>query len=216
MKKITLAQTLLFMFFITVNLNAQTTIIADQRGEKNIENALLHPEKVIRLDLSNQNIDKEKIDFSKFINLEYLSIENDYLKEFPKGISSLKKLKTLNLSGNDFEDLPKNFNNLVALEELFLNNDLNFKFERNLKTLSKLPSLNSLHLENDELNTIPSEIKLLKNLKKLYLSNNKFEKIPLEIEGLNNLKYLDLKNNLIKQQDRDDILELNFGFQIKL
>jgi Leucine-rich repeat (LRR) protein len=85
-----------------------------------------------------------------------------------------------------------------------------------LKTLSKLPSLNSLHLENDELNRIPSEIKLLKNLKKLYLSNNQFEKFPLEIEALHNLKYLDLKNNLIKQQEIDKILELNFGFQIKL
>jgi Leucine-rich repeat (LRR) protein len=84
-------------------------------------------------------------------------------ERFPKGISFSRKLKILNLSGNDFEDLPKNFTNLIA-EELFLNNDLNFKFE-NLKTLSKLPSLNSLHLENDELNKIPSEIKLLKNLK---------------------------------------------------
>jgi hypothetical protein len=76
MKKITLVRQLLFMVFITVNLSAQTTTMADQE-EKNIENALLNPEKVIRLDLSNQNIDTEKIDFSKFINLEYLSIEND-------------------------------------------------------------------------------------------------------------------------------------------
>ena len=73
-----------------------------------------------------------------------------------------------------------------------------------------------MHLENDELNRIPTEIKLLKNLQKLYLSNNQFEKFPLEIEGLNNLKYLDLKNNLIQQKDRNEILELNFGFQIKL
>jgi Leucine-rich repeat (LRR) protein len=104
---------------------SQTTIDSTQikREYSNLEEALQNPEKVYRLNLSNQNIELPKESWSKFINLQYLSFENDHLKEMPKEIGLLKNLKVLDLSGNDFKILPKTISELVNLEELFLNNE---------------------------------------------------------------------------------------------
>lgn len=88
---------------------------------KNLKEALKSPEKVFRLNLSNQPVNLPDSIWSTFINLEYLSLKDDHLIEFPKGITRLKKLKTLDLSGNDFKEIPVQFLELSNLEELYLN-----------------------------------------------------------------------------------------------
>jgi hypothetical protein len=50
-----------------------------------------NPETIISLDLSNSK-NFRKVD-SKFVNLEYLSLKDDHLKELPKELFLLKKLK---------------------------------------------------------------------------------------------------------------------------
>ena len=79
------------LLVITNTSIAQTIVSNDSITEKNFEIAILHPNDVIRLDLSNQSINFDAIDFSQFKNLEYLSLENEHLKELPKGLSTLKK-----------------------------------------------------------------------------------------------------------------------------
>ncbi len=88
---------------------------------KNLKEALKSPEKVFRLNLSNQPVNLPDSIWSTFINLEYLSLKDDHLIEFPEGITRLKKLKTLDLSGNDFKVIPVQFLELSNLEELYLN-----------------------------------------------------------------------------------------------
>lgn len=58
-----------------------------------IEEALKNPEKVIRLNLSNQSLSELPKGLSKFKNLEYLSFRNDHLKSISPEISSLKSSK---------------------------------------------------------------------------------------------------------------------------
>ena len=140
MRKIALIQTLLLIVLITVNTNAQT----GTGEEKNIQEALLHPEKVIRLDLSNQNISTEKIDFSRFVNLEYLSLENDHLQELPKGIGSLKKLKTLNsmsVAAYTNQKKQKQIRNWKKQYGIVIETDEQFKFfkENRAMVLKTLP-----------------------------------------------------------------------------
>jgi Leucine-rich repeat (LRR) protein len=195
------------------------TVISQVKNEKlieynSIEEALKNPEKVYNLNLSNQNFELSNEDWSKFINLEYLTLENDHLKEFPIGITKLKSLKTINLSGNDFKNLPPAFSNLINLEEIFLNNEKNINLPVTLSILSKLPKLKSLHLENDNLMSLPIEIQDFKNLESLFLNQNKFKEIP-KIESLDHLKYLDLKGNNIDPNVLE-IKNLNFGFKINL
>ena len=206
---------IIFIFCISFS-----TIILGQNNPENetkkeftdINEALKNPEKVFKLNLSNQNILISNEQWKKFINLEYLILKNDHLKVIPVEIAMLKTLKEIDLSGNDFKSLPVEFENLVNLEEIYLNDEKNMNLPKTLSILSKLPKLKSLHLENDNISSLPSEILLFKNLENLYLNHNKFKKIP-EIETLDHLKYLDLNDNKIKPE-LQDMKNLNFGFKI--
>lgn len=177
-----------------------------------LNEALKSPEKVFRLNLSNQDITISNEQWSRFINLEYLNLNGDHLKELPIAITKIRTLKTLDLSGNDFTNLPEDFSNLINLEEIYLNDEKNMNLPKTLSILSKLPKLKSLHLENDNLSDLPSELLSFKNLESLYLNKNKLKEIP-NLDALDHLKYLDLKDNNIKPE-LQDMKNLNFGFKI--
>ncbi|MCZ8198230.1 MAG: leucine-rich repeat domain-containing protein [Flavobacterium sp.] len=205
------------IFYILALLLALSNLSFGQNNEKEKEfttlnDALKSPEKVFRLNLSNQDISISSEQWLRFINLEYLNLKNDHLKEIPIAITKIKSLKTIDLSGNDFTILPEEFSNLTNLEEIYLNDEKNMNLPKTLSILAKLPKLKSLHLENDNLSKLPSEILLFKNLENLYLNQNNFKKIP-EIQSLDHLKYLDLKDNNIKPE-LQDMKNLNFGFKI--
>lgn len=201
----------LFYQVVVSQSNIDSTLI--KKEYSNLEEALKNPEKVYRLNLSNQNIEFPNEVWSKFINLEFLSFNNNHLKEIPKEISILKSLKTLDLSGNDFKTLPKSFSELSNLEELFLNDEKNMKLYDNIEIISLLPHLRVLHLENDNLSNLPKNIFKLTNLESLFLNRNNFKQIPKDIKGLDHLQYLDLNENKIKPE-LQDLKNMNFGFKI--
>jgi Leucine-rich repeat (LRR) protein len=200
----------IILLFLSQGIHSQ--IEPTQKEFNNLSDALKNPEQVTFLNLSNQTEAIPNSVWEQFINLEYLSLKNDHLKQIPVELSKLKKLKTLDLSGNDFKTLPAEFIQLQNLEELYLNDEKNMNLPKTIEILSKLPKLKSLHLENDNLSSLPKEIVNFKNLEYLYLNDNKFKEIP-KIESLDHLKYLDLKNNNI-QPELQDMKNLNFGFKI--
>ena len=178
----------------------------------NIKEALLNPENVIYLDLSNQTEGLPNIDFSRFKNLQYLNLKNNHLTKIPEGIYLIKTLKTLDLSGNDFDQLPNEFSKLENLEEVYLNDESKINLPETLQVLSQLPKLKRLHLENDNITTLPKEILSFKKLEYLYLNDNKLKSVP-KIKNLDHLRVLDLKNNNIKPE-LQDMKNLNFGLKI--
>lgn len=209
---------ILFVLFVNVHLNAQVKHLDSSNVNMeftNLEDALKNPEKVYRLNLSNQKI-KFPADsvWSKFSNLEYLSLKNDHLKEIPVGIGNLKNLKTLDLSGNDFKVLPNSFSNLTNLRELYLNDEKKMDVNQSLIVLKDLPRLSILHLENDNLKSIPSNIFLMRNLEALYLNDNRISSIPQELKKLDNLKYLDLHQKKLKPASQD-MMSPSHGFKIR-
>ncbi len=213
-KKLLIFNLLTFIFCIQVlKINAQN--IDSSKIEKNytnLEDALKNPEKVYRLDLSNQFINKTQYEsFSKFKNLVFLSLKNDHLKEIPNTIYSLTNLRILDLSGNDFRFLSKDIKKLKKLEEIYLNDEPYADVNQELSVLGKLPKLRILHLENDKIGVLPKNLNSLKHLEKLYLNDNEFKELPNSLTKNKNLIYIDMKNNPLQWKgERPFGITINF------
>jgi Leucine-rich repeat (LRR) protein len=208
---------ILVFAFLFINAKGQSSIDSLQLNKEfiNLEEALKNPENVYRLNLSEQEIEIADTIWSKFTNLQYLSLKNDHLKQIPDGLGNLKTLKVLDLSGNDFKVLPPSFSNLINLEELFINDDKYFRLDKNIPILSKLPNLKTLHLENDGLKSLPKNTSNLIHIESLYLNNNEFKELPKELNGLDSLKYIDFHDNKFNLPPQE-IKNKNFGIKIRL
>lgn len=213
MKKVVI----LFLGLLTgINsLSAQSNPVAETKRFVSLGEALLSPKEVISLDLSNQKISLDDIDWSVFSNLEYLSLKNDNLTVVPEGLSKLTNLKKLDLSGNNFKVLPKTLKSLSKLEVLYLNDEKQFDLEKSMDVLSNLDNLKELHLENDKLQTLPKQFDKMKSLEILYLNDNDFMELPKQIMQLDHLRFLDFKNNKV-DANLQELKNLNFGFKINL
>lgn len=179
-----------------------------------LEEALKNPQKVYRLNLSNQAFQIPDSAWLKFTNLQYLSLKNDHLKQIPDGIGYVKTLKVLDLSGNDFKVLPPTFVNLINLQELFINDDKYFNLDKNMDLLSSFPKLNSLHIENVGLKSLPESLFKLERVESLYLNNNQFKEFPIELNGLKRLKYVDIHDNKFMLPTHTPS-DQGFGFRIR-
>jgi len=90
MKTSTLLLMFLCLSFFNVSFSQNTDFSQETKTYTSIEEALRNPETVRKLDLSNQKIDFPEGFWSKFKNLEYLSLKNDGLTFLPEGISQLQ------------------------------------------------------------------------------------------------------------------------------
>lgn len=208
MKNINRFNGIILAFFVLSAFNVNAQVSSDSsvvtREYSSLEEALKEPEKVYRLNLSNRNfkMPSDSI-WLKFKNLEYLSFKNDHLTSLPAGLGNLKKLKVLDLSGNDFKVLPQSFSRLENLTELYLNDENKMDINKSLLVIKDLPNLRILHLENDNLKSIPKDLLYFNNLETLFLNNNKLKRTPIELSGLKNLKYIDLHDNKFRLSNQD-------------
>jgi Leucine-rich repeat (LRR) protein len=98
---------------------------------------------------------ESKIKEAKAKNYSTLDLSNACLKELPKSLFGLTKLKKLNLTNNCLYDLPEQISNLNNLESLQLNDN---------------------HLEE-----LPLSLTGMKRLKQLFLDNNPLSKLPTNV-----------------------------------
>lgn len=210
---------------------------------KSLDQALLSYEKCDELDLYGQNLKVISQDISKLINLrklniggnpeldlkttfkllstikslEWLSIEDNKLKNMPVEISMLVNLKYLNASGNKLKKLPNEICSLTNLEVLDLygnhliklpdniHNMINLKrLNCNMNYIRQLPdsisesNLRTLQLgANRRINAekVFSALYFPLSLDTLVLYSCEIDAIPTTINQQRKLKYLDLSDN---------------------
>lgn len=143
------------------------------------------------------DLDKSLIVLGMLPLLKTLSLAGDNITVLPMSLSGIQNVESLDLSENDFESLPAGTPKLKQLTTLYINDDVHFDLERNITVLSKLSSLKELHIENDSIRILPSNISELKSVEYLFLIGNNINSLPNEINRMKNLKLLDMTGNPI-------------------
>ena len=127
------------------------------------------------------------------------------LKELPKSISLLKKLRFLTLYNTDIHNLPKSIQNLKNLSCLNLARN---NFKKLPKSLSKLRNLRSLILNEESLKNIPNWIGKLHRLAFLKDLSGNIRKIPNSLITISNQKFVKRYINLGVEKTEAPILGL--------
>jgi Leucine-rich repeat (LRR) protein len=226
-------------FAISNELTAQELVEACLfKDYHNQQSILYSSENSLYLDLSNQEINNEKlnkilhyISTNKAIcrNLHVLNLTNNDISQIKSNsFQSFVNLKELNLSINKIHALEMNcffgLSNLCNLNLSF--NKLN---EIPINSFQWIPNLQELHISSNYISEIPSNsFQNLPNLHKLHLSNlsrfNFLQNFPIRNKntklnknsflGTKNLKFLDLSHNFINEPYKRSFLGLKKKTQI--
>jgi Leucine-rich repeat (LRR) protein len=172
---------LIFLFVVFQNVNAQTALLDSLTLDTltaftSLDEALKHPEQVIKLELRKKKLKKFPVEILQFINLQYLDLSKNSIKELPIEIGQLKNLQYLAVSKSGLEEL--------------------------VPQIGELKNLYYLNLNQNELSSLPREIGNLENLRNLDLWSNNIDTFPDEMKQLKNLKVLDLRVILIPDAEQ--------------
>jgi hypothetical protein len=160
--------------------------------------ALKQPKSIKRFSLIRENLSSFPSDILKFVNLEFLDLENNQIQTLPPEIELLTELQELYLFRNKVETLPSNFGNLKKMKVLGIAANQMKLFPMAITSLDKLEILD---LSDNQLSTIPAEIAAMRNLRILVLHNNNLTKIPQELYQLKKLEKIYLQFNPIDPKD---------------
>src|ERR1700751_1624089 len=136
-----------------------------------LEEALKHPEMVIRLELRKKKLKEFPKEVFQFKNLQYLDISKNQIKELPDSIYLLTQLQYLDVSRNKLGTLPKE--------------------------IGKMSNLAYLHATNNNLIGLPPQIGNLERLRVIDLWSNDLSEFPESLSKLKELTVLDIRAIMI-------------------
>ncbi len=180
--------------------NSLEELILNNVGINNINEIELLSDSIIRLDLSNNQIE-DITKLKHFRKLKVLNLSNNKIKEI-KGLENLKDLTNLNLQNNQISDItPLSMNTSLTILNLKGNtaidgNKSNYTGER-LEALNKIAEIldrgGTINIDTDKLG-------LFTNYKALDLSGQNLTTLEA-LEGLTQLTSLNLNANKLTLED---------------
>ena len=87
--------------------------------------------------------------------------------------------------------------------------DLKQAFE----VLGRLPRLSVLHLEDNQLNALPENLRDLTHLKELYLSRNMIKNLRLDLKQARDMDYLDVQGNPMNKDSKEYLERTGLRFK---
>lgn len=146
--------------------------------KKSIEEIYAIRDEIDRISLDSRGL--ENVDgIEIFTNLEYLSLENNFLSEI--NLSNFKKLNSIDLENNHIR-------NIEGMSESLANLNLQDNNIGDISFLEEYKQLKSLNLENNHIENL-STLGELKNLRSLNLNKN-YSNEPLNLDFLKNIDNL--------------------------
>jgi Leucine-rich repeat (LRR) protein len=177
---------ILFFFYLASGSFAQlidSAALQKQKVFTSLDEAMVNPEVVYRLNLSKQHLQFIPENVFKLTHLQELVLSRNKIQYIPAEISMLRNLQILNLSDNKLKTLPAE--------------------------TGQLTNLKSLYLKRNKIEQLPVEMEKLTSLAYLDLWGNALIQLPVQMSALTrNLHIIDMRGILIKPEYRNAITEL--------
>lgn len=202
-------------------LNQLRTLKLTHNEIREIPNDIAQLKFLRRLDLSHNLINKISREIGRLSILERIDLSNNRVSSLPNAIGRCQSLEEINLKDNRLNKLPESIGNLIHLRKLNVDFNNLKEFPRSIEgckqlrtitarqnrilhidSLGRLPSLAYLHLNKNQLNTIPVSLGKCQRLYELELSNNKLETLPQIFWTFSQLTKIDLTKNQLRQLPR--------------
>jgi Leucine-rich repeat (LRR) protein len=177
----------LFLIFLSGRISAQVALLDSitldtLRGFTSLEEAMKHPEQVIKLELRKKKLKAIPPEIFQFTNLQYLDLSKNSISEIPAGIAALKSLQYFTIARNNLVEFPAE--------------------------IGELTNLYYLNANQNDLVAITPHIGALEKLRNFDLWSNDLERFPDELQNLKSLKLLDLRVIMIPDAEQARIQAL--------
>ncbi len=169
-----------------------------------------NPERVYKLDLSNQNLREVPEAIKQFVHLQELKLSDNKIIHLDNAFDGLKYLEFVELSGNWIQEIDFSIfsDSKDRLKELYLRDNQIYVIDSSINTLHALERLN---LGNNRIESIDSNV-ALPQLISLYMDNNVISSELNFLRSSKKLSRLNVNNNRIEHLR----IDADFGNLIRL
>ena len=147
------------------------------------------------LEISNTGLDVVPEEIGKLVSMKNLALQRNKIANLPESIGNLRNMKFLDVSWNVLTVVPEALRNFKELHTLNLSCN---KLEA-LPNLDSLENLVIMHIDHNQLVTLPEGIYGLEHLNEIHVSHNAITSLSGEIVEIDYLKVLDVSNNQLKE-----------------
>lgn len=150
------------------------------------------------INLSHNELTRLPESIGRCQSLEDLNLGQNRLKKLPESLSDLTQLRRLKVDGNRLQGFPRSIGGCLQLRTISANKNR----IKTIDSLGQLPALAHLHLNKNQLKSLPVALGNCQRLYELELADNKLKILPEIFWSLTQLSKIDISKNHITKLPR--------------
>lgn len=180
----------LVVVILLIVISRLWTLKNNQTYYDDLDDALKNPEMAEVLVMRNRKMVTLPAEVGKLSHLKILNIGNNNLRYLPPEIGQLNELEELSVENNLLTNIPEEILKLNRLRKINLN-------KNRLKHFPWLnpQSIEEIHACDNNIMTIPGEIRNMKKLRVIDLAENQIVQIPEDVIFPDSIRKLDFFHN---------------------